>query len=144
MVADADKFKDEDAKVLKVLEAKNKLENQLFSVEGMINDEKIKVPDDDKEVINKKLEELKTWMYEEHSEEGEYEEKNKELEELVKPIYEKMMSQNMPEGMASMPEGMASMPGGMASMPEGMASMPGGMPPTPEEPENEPKIEEID
>ena len=62
-------------------------------------------------------------MYEEHSEESEYEEKNKELEELVKPIYEKMMTQNMPEGMANMSD---------------------GMPPTPEEPENEPKIEEID
>ena len=86
----------------------------------MINDEKIKLPDDDKEVINNKLEELKTWMYEEHSEESEYEEKNKELEELVKPIYEKMMTQNMPEGMSS------------------------DMPPTPEEPENESKIEEID
>ena len=123
MVADAEKFKDDDAKVLRVLEAKNKLENQLFSTESMINDEKIKLPDDDKEVINNKLEELKTWMYEEHSEESEYEEKNKELEELVKPIYEKMMTQNMPEGMANMSD---------------------GMPPTPEEPENEPKIEEID
>ncbi len=123
MVADAEKFKDDDAKVLRVLEAKNKLENQLFSTESMINDEKIKVPDEDKEVINKKLKELKTWMYEEHSEESEYEEKNKELEELVKPIYEKMMTQNIPEG---------------------MANMSGGMPPTPEEPENEPKIEEID
>ena len=130
MVADAEKFKDDDAKILRVLEAKNKLENQLFSTESMINDEKIKVPDEDKDVINKKLEELKTWMYEEHSEESEYEEKNKELEELVKPIYEKMMTQNMPEG--------------MPNMPEGMASMPGGMPHTPEEPENEPKIEEID
>ena len=36
--------------------------------------------------------------------------KNKELEELVKPIYEKMMTQNMPEGMANMSDGMPPTP----------------------------------
>ena len=41
-----------------------------------------------------------------------------------------MMAQNMPEG--------------MPNMSEGMPNMPGGMPPTPEEPDEQPNIEEID
>lgn len=123
MVADAEKFKEEDAKVLLLMEARNKLETYVYSTEGMLNDEKMKVPDDSKEGIQAKIDEIKVWMDGEHNDPDDYDDKYKELEEVVKPIMDEMMKQNMPPGMPD------------------MAS---GMPNVPEEPENEPKIEEID
>jgi len=123
MVADAEKFKEEDAKVLLLMEARNKLETYVYSTEGMLNDEKMKVPDDSKEGIQAKIDEIKSWMDGEHNDPDEYDDKYKELEEVVKPIMDEMMKQNMPPGMPD------------------MAS---DMPNVPEEPENEPKIEEID
>tara|TARA_B110000114_G_scaffold174720_1_gene203545 strand:- start:432 stop:2396 length:1965 start_codon:yes stop_codon:yes gene_type:complete len=134
MLADAEKFKDEDAKVLLLLEAKNKLETYVYSTEGMLNDEKMKVPDEAKEPIQSKIEEIKTWMNDEHDEPSEYDSKYQELEELAKPIFDEMMKQNM-SGMPDMT--------GMPDMP-GMPDMTGGMPNVPEVPEDEPKIEEID
>lgn len=123
MVADAEKFKEEDAKVLLLMEARNKLETYVYSTEGMLNDEKMKVPDDSKEGIQAKIDEIKSWMDGEHNDPDEYDDKYKELEEVVKPIMDEMMKQNMPPGMPD------------------MAS---DMPNVPEEPENDPKIEEID
>jgi len=88
----------------------------------------MKVPDEAKEPIQSKIEEIKTWMNDEHDEPSEYDSKYQELEELAKPIFDEMMKQNM---------------GGMPDMP-GMPDMTGGMPNVPEVPEDEPKIEEID
>lgn len=127
MVADAEKFKEEDAKVLLLMEARNKLETYVYSTEGMLNDEKMKVPDDSKEGIQAKIDEIKAWMDGEHNDPDDYDDKYKELEEVVKPIMDEMMKQNMPPGMSG-----------------GMPDMASGMPNVPEEPENEPKIEEID
>jgi L1 cell adhesion molecule like protein len=130
MLADAEKFKDEDAKVMLLLEAKNKLETYVYSTDGMLNDEKMKVPDDTKEPVKSKIDEIKSWLNSEHDEPEEYDAKYRELEEVAKPIFDEMMKQNMPPG--------------MPDMPPGMPDMTGGMPNVPEEPEDEPKIEEID
>ena len=93
----------------------------------MLNDEKMKVQMDSKEGIQTKIDEIKAWMDGEHNDPDDYDDKYKELEEVVKPIMDEMMKQNMPPGMSG-----------------GMPDMASGMPNVPEEPENEPKIEEID
>ena len=106
MVQDAEKFKSEDDKLRIVIESKNKLENYIFSVESITKDEKITLAEDDKSGVEEKISELKEWISFEHEEASEYDEKYKELEDLVKPIMEKMQ--------AGMPGGMP--PGGMDQM----------------------------
>ena len=103
MVQDAEKFKSEDDKLRMVIESKNKLENYIYSLESISKDEKITLSDDDKASVEEKLVELKEWISLDHEEATEYDEKYKELEDLVKPIMEKIQ--------AGMPGGM---PGGMS------------------------------
>ena len=107
MVQDAEKFKNEDEKIRMMIESKNKLENYIYSVESITKDEKITLAEDDKVSVDEKISELKEWISYDHEELNEYDEKYKELEDLVKPIMEKMQ---------------AGMPGGMPG------EMPGGMP----------------
>ena len=90
MVADAEKYKDDDDKIKMVIESKNKLENYVYSMESVVNDEKIKLDDEDKNKVAEKIEEIKTWLYTNSDNITEYENKQKELEEIVKPIMEKM------------------------------------------------------
>lgn len=110
MVQDAEKFKNEDEKIRMMIESKNKLENYIYSVESIAKDEKITLADGDKACVEEKIAELKEWISYDHEDSNEYDEKYKELEDLVKPIMEKMqagMQGEMPDGM---PGGM---PGGM-------------------------------
>jgi len=53
MVNDAEKFKGEDEKIKKRIEAKNGLENYCFSMKNTMNDEKLKdkFTDEDKKII---------------------------------------------------------------------------------------------
>ena len=121
MVADAEKFKEEDAKISALIEAKNKLENYVYSMESMMNDEKMQMEEGDKETVKAILEETKTWLYTDHDNISDYEDKQKEVEGILMPIFQKMA------GNASMPEG-----GGMPNMAP------------PEAHVDEPSIEEID
>jgi len=90
MVADAEKYKEDDEKIKMVIESKNKLENYVYSMESVVNDEKIKLDDEDKNKVTEKIEEIKTWLYTNSDNITEYETKQKELEEIVQPIMEKM------------------------------------------------------
>ena len=123
MVADAEKFKEEDAKVTALIEAKNKLENYVYSTESMMGDEKMQMEEGDKETVKATLEGVKTWLYTEYDNVSDYEDKQKEVEAVLMPIFQKMA-------------GSAGMPGG-----DGMP-MPDA--PPPEAPVDEPSIEEID
>jgi len=53
MVNEAEKFKDEDEKIKKRIEAKNGLENYCFTMKNTLNDEKLKekFTDEDKTTI---------------------------------------------------------------------------------------------
>ena len=138
MVADAEKFKSEDDKLRLVLENKNKIENYIYMTESVINDEKSSVDDVDKDSIKSKIEETKAWLGENHGEVIEYEEKYKELEDLVKPVLDKMQAGaggGMPGGM---PDGV---PGGMPDM-EDLASQMQGT--SVDNPDEGPSISEID
>merc|ERR1711860_452023 len=93
MVNDAEKFKEEDEKVKAKVDAKNKLENYLFSMKSTIEDEKFadKISDDDKETIKGKVDEITKWMDDNSSADvDEYESKQKEIEGVCNPIVQKL------------------------------------------------------
>ena len=103
MVADAEKYKDDDEKIKMLIDAKNKLENYVYSMESVVNDEKITLEDEDKNKVTEKIEEIKTWLYTNSDNITEYEDKQKELEELVNPIMQKMGGGNQASGENNMP-----------------------------------------
>ena len=91
-----------------VIETKNKLENYVYSMESVVNDEKIKLDDEEKNKVTEKIEEIKTWLYTNSDNIAEYENKQKELEEIVQPIMEKMgagggMPENTEKSAADIP-----------------------------------------
>lgn len=120
MVNDAEKYKNDDEAVRDRVEGKNHLENFAYSVRNSCQDEKVsaKLSADDKKKINDAVTATLKWMDENQNEEkAKYDEKQKELEEIVSPIMMKLYGGA--EGAAG------GMPGGMPGMPGGM---PGGMP----------------
>jgi L1 cell adhesion molecule like protein len=135
MVADAEKYKEEDEKAKARIEAKNSLETFTFQVKQSLEDEKLKdkFSEEEKETLTSKADEMISWM-DDNSDASteEIEEKRKELEALFNPIMQKVYQSAMPEG--GMPEG--GMPG-MSGMP-GMPGMPG------DDPDEGPKVEEVE
>ena len=139
MVQEAEKFKAEDEANKARIEAKNSLENYTFTVRNSLRDEAVssKLPEADKKAIEAKIDAAVSWLDDHpNAEKEEYEQKQKELEAAIMPIFSKMAG-NAPAG---------GMPGGMAG------GMPGGMP-TGGMPTNEgsgakeddgPHIEEVD
>mmetsp|Transcript_11235 Transcript_11235/g.16241 ORF Transcript_11235/g.16241 Transcript_11235/m.16241 type:complete len:663 (-) Transcript_11235:166-2154(-) len=123
MVQDAEKFKSEDENARERIEAKNALENYAYNIRNTIREDKVKekLSEDDIKSLGDKIDEVLKWMEEhEDAEKEEYEEKQKEIENIANPIISKMYAGA--EG-GAMPEGMAGMPGGM---PGGMGGDAGG------------------
>merc|ERR1712096_598913 len=125
MVSEAEKYAAEDDANRKKIEAKNGLENYCFSMRNTMQEEKLKdkFDADDKDEIEKALQETLDWLERNQmAETDEFEAKQKELEAVVNPI---MMKVYQAAGGEGMPEG--GMPGG------------GGAPPT-----GGPTVEEVD
>ena len=104
MTNDAETYAKEDSEFKEKVEAKNGLENYCFSIKNTISDEKLKdnIPEDDKKMIEEKIDDTLKWL--EHNisaSKEEYESKRKELEETFKPIMDKLMPSGMPSGMPS-------------------------------------------
>ena len=99
MVADAERFKKDDENVKALIDAKNKLENTVFSIESMINDDKNKIDEDKKSIVVKKLEETKTWLYSERDNVEEYENKLKELNDELQPIFASVSNNGVAENL---------------------------------------------
>ncbi len=123
MTNDAETYAKEDSEFKEKVEAKNGLENYCFSIKNTISDEKLKdnIPEDDKKMIEEKIDDTLKWL--EHNisaSKEEYESKKKELEETFKPIMDKLMPTGMP------------------------SSMPSEMPSTTENTNSSPNIEEVD
>jgi len=132
MVADAEKYRQEDKAHADRITAKNGLENYAYSLRNTINDEKFKdkLSSDDKAKIESAVSDIQKWMdSNESAEQHEYEAKQKELEEIAMPIMKNMYGA---EGGA--PGGMPDMGdmGGMGGM-GGASSSSGGKGPTVEE-----------
>ncbi len=112
MVNEAEKFKGEDEKIKKRIEAKNGLENYCFQMKNTLNDDKLKdkFTEDDKKVIEEVSKEGLQWLEGNvNAEAEEMEAKQKELEAKYNPI---MMRVYQAAGGA--PGGM---PGGMPGGP---------------------------
>jgi len=89
MVNEAEKFKGEDEKIKKRIEAKNGLENYCFTMKNTLNDEKLKekFTEEDKNVIEETSKSGIQWMEANpNAESEEIEAKQKELEAKYNPI----------------------------------------------------------
>lgn len=94
MVNDAEKFAEEDVKLKDRIDARNDLESYSYSLKNQIGDkEKLggKLSSEDKEIIEKAVEEKIEWLESHQDAETEdFKAKKKELEEIVQPIVSKL------------------------------------------------------
>lgn len=135
MVQEAEKFKAEDEANKQRIEAKNQLENYIFSARNSLKEEAVasKLGESDKKAIEKQLDEAMSWLDDHpNAEKEEYEEKQKAVEAAVMPIFSRWLVLVL-----------AVVPGGMPTggMPYGGAT--GSAPSAPQE-DDGPHIEEVD
>lgn len=84
MVADAEKFKEEDAKSRERVDAKNELETYLYTTKNMINNDDMKLPDDKKKRIEEVISEKIKWLDDNMTASTEeFKSVKKEVEEIV-------------------------------------------------------------
>jgi len=113
MVAEAEKYKQEDDVMKRKVEAKNKLENFSYQIRNTVDDEKLKdkISDEDKATVEAACKEAVEWLENHPDEEPEiYEEKEKALQGVWSPIAAKLggggdMPGGMPEPSAGGGEG---------------------------------------
>ena len=123
MTEEAERFKDEDAKMREKIEAKNKYENYIYQMKSTIEDEGLKTKLGEKyEEIKEKLGKAEETLYVEQVSKEEYEAALRELETFINPIMQGLVNEG----------------GGEYMDPSAMP------PPPPQEAEYEPPIEEID
>ncbi len=121
MVEEAEKFKEEDEEVRKIQEARNKFENYLYQMKQTIEDESLKQKlGSDYESIKEKVTEAEGVLDVEKVSCEEYEMAQKELENFINPIMQNVVREG----------------GGEFAQEESQN--------IPENPPNEPPIEEID
>ena len=113
MIKDGEKYAEEDKLNKERIEARNGLENYLYSLKNTLNDDKIKdkLEQDDVETITDVVKETLDWLENEGMDDSvskeTYDEKQKEVESVVNPIMMKLYQgaagtegMNMPSGMA--------------------------------------------
>ena len=106
MVADAERFKDDDIKAKQVIEARNNFENLVYQFKSTLSDEKIASQLDEtlKEKLTSIIDENVKWLEQNHhASKEEYETKLRTFQEAMKPLQEKMMPPGMPPGMPPPP-----------------------------------------
>jgi len=131
MVKEAERFKEEDERQRKKIDAKNSLENYAYSLKNTMSEEKVadKIDASDKESLTAKIDETISWIENnQNAEVEEFEARQKELEGIAMPIMTKLYQQG-------------GAPGGMPDMGGGM---PGGAPPPSGGGAGGPHIEEVD
>jgi heat shock 70kDa protein 1/2/6/8 len=96
MVADAEKFKEEDRKQAERIEAKNGFESYVYNLRNNVVDATdMKMQDSDKEKVKELVDEAVSWLdNNQMASKDEFEEKQKELEKVVSPMLASMY-QNM-------------------------------------------------
>jgi len=96
MVADAEKFKDEDNKQKERIDAKNGLESYCFNMKSTVEDEKLKdkISGSDRKTIEDKCDETIKWLDQNQTAEvDEFKDKQKEIEGICNPIVGKLYSE---------------------------------------------------
>jgi len=99
MISDAEKFKTEDEIAQKRIEARNNLENYVYNVKSsVLNEEKMKTAlGDDLNTVETTIEETIKWLEENKSASSkELEDKQKSVEDLLKPLIQKAYQSNVP------------------------------------------------
>jgi L1 cell adhesion molecule like protein len=142
MVQEAERYKAQDEATRERIEAKNHLENYVFSMRNTLNDEKVasKLSASDKSTIEGKIQEIQRWLDSNpQAEKEEYEQKQKDFERVVTPIFTAMAG-----GAGGMPGGMGGMPGGFPGGAPGGFGGAGAEPAAGAGADEGPKIEEID
>ena len=90
MVADAEKFKEEDEITKERVEAKNSLESYIYSIKNSLGESKLKdkFTNTEKETINSKVDEIESWLCSSgiESNKDSYKSKQTELEQVYNPI----------------------------------------------------------
>lgn len=127
MVKDAEKYKDEDDKQKAKISSKNSLESYCFNMKSTLEDDKVKdkITDAERKTCVDAIDDAIKWLDgNQMAEKDEFEDKQKELENLCKPIIMKLYQ------------------GGAGGMPD-MGGMPGGGPP-PTGASGGPTVEEVD
>jgi len=100
MVAEAEKYKNEDEEMREKIDAKNNLEGHLYQVKNTMNGDDCKLSADDKKIINDKISEIENWSFNSSYQKSEYEAKQKELQDL----FMKMMAADAGPSKMPVPE----------------------------------------
>ncbi len=107
MIAEAEKFKDEDEKAQKKVQAKNNLENYVYNIRSsVLTEEKMKTAlGNDYDTVNNTVNDTIKWLDENKSATTEdYESKQKEVEDILMPLVQKAYQANMPQQPPSEPK----------------------------------------
>ncbi|KAF2880670.1 hypothetical protein ILUMI_25509 [Ignelater luminosus] len=95
MVADAEKYKEEDEKQKERIKARNQLEGYIFNLKQTLNDVGDKLSVEDKNVVEKACDECLRWLDNNLlAEKEEYEHRQKELTSICSPIMSKLYASN--------------------------------------------------
>ena len=97
MIQEAEKFKDDDEKIKKKIEAKNSLENYCYNIKSSsLTDDKMKTAlGDDLSTVEQTIETTLKWIDENSDVSAEeYESKHKEVESLLSPLITKAYQAN--------------------------------------------------
>lgn len=96
MLAEAEKFKEEDEREAARVSAKNALESYAYSLRNTLNDKNVgdKLSQEDKDTLNSNIEKTVSWLDDnQQATREEYEERQKELEGVANPIIMKVYGQ---------------------------------------------------
>merc|ERR1712023_90882 len=99
MVQEAEEYQEEDKKVREKIEARNQLENYVYSMKNTLGDSEKgvadKIGDDDKDTIEKALEEVNEWLDDnQDAEKEDLDEKLKEVQDTCSPIISKVYQES--------------------------------------------------
>ncbi len=92
MVADAEKFADEDTKQAELTDAKNSLETFVYSIKSTVSEKSDKLSEDEKTTLNDEIKQTQEWFDANDYTKEEYETKKSELEKTCTPILAKLYS----------------------------------------------------
>jgi len=109
MINDAEKFADDDKKVKERVESRNELESYAYSLKNQIGDkEKLggKLSEEDKETVEKAIDESIKWLESNQEADSEdFKKQKKELENIVQPIISKLYQGGAPPPGGEAPTG---------------------------------------
>ncbi len=102
MVAEAEKYKEDDEQTKLKIEAKNNLENLIYQTRSSIDNEQVisKLEEEEIQLVKDTITECETWLLEEKNKE-EYDNKLKEVNDTLNPIMMKVYSEG--QGGSEMP-----------------------------------------